>query len=104
MPTHSVLSYKDQKNGVRLLVNMPEQMHRDLRVVAGAHDCSVSELIRRSIGLHLAALLRAHPEWAKSFQGQVVEEEALVPMIVARPKKNPVARVKLRATGNGGVA
>ena len=63
------LSYEDPRSSNKLLVSLPPDMHRDLRLLAASRNVSVSELVRRMATREVAEYVQANPAHAKSFKG-----------------------------------
>lgn len=61
--------YTDPRCDKRLLIPVPSDMHRDLRIMAMAAGITLSELVRRLITAQLAEILTENPQWSKSFRG-----------------------------------
>lgn len=65
------LQYSDPRCDDRLLLGLPSDMHRDLRVVAGVTGESVSEIIRDAIMRELVVFMAENPGSEKSLRGQL---------------------------------
>lgn len=66
MPT---VTYRDPMDRTKLLFQLPKDMHRDLKVLAGAQDMNVNEFLRVLVSSHVASVLEATPEAGKSLKG-----------------------------------
>lgn len=88
------VSYGEFSNGTRVLINLPTDMYRDVRVLSGAFGCSRSEFMRRAITAHVALTLEQHPEWAKSIRAEAKPLEAK-PVWTLPVKKSPVVKKKV---------
>lgn len=67
-----LLKYADPRNDTRLLMSLPSEMLRDLRLLAKSQDIPVAELVRRAVTREIAAEIRSRPEIAPSFKGKLL--------------------------------
>lgn len=63
------LKYADPKSDRRILMSLPSEMLRDLRVLAKSRSVSISEQLRQLITAEVARVIQANPAHSKSFRG-----------------------------------
>lgn len=63
------LDYASMTADARLLVTMPSELRRDLRVLARARGLTLAETVRVAVTREIADVVHADPRQAKSFTG-----------------------------------
>lgn len=70
------LHYEDLRTTTKMLVPLPADMLRDLRIYAKWHGVTRSELVRQAVTAFMAPGISAHPHAALSFRGRPVQEQS----------------------------
>lgn len=70
MPT---VTYRDPMDRTKLLFQLPKDMHRDLKVLAGVQELNVNEFLRELVRTHVAQVLVDTPTAAASLKGRLSE-------------------------------
>lgn len=64
-------TYRDPMDRTKLLFQLPKDMHRDLKVLAGAHEIGVNEFLRQLVAAHVGEVLATTPVASASLRGQL---------------------------------
>ena len=64
------VKYEEPRSQTKLLVSMPIEMARDVRLLASYKGITSAELVRRAVTEKIAAQIQAEPLSARSFKGR----------------------------------